>query len=357
MKICSECFLDKEIVTRIESHKIKGKCDCCKKNNKYIYDTKKSTYLNGVFDKIIDLYKPAKYLPSTKKTLAQTFIKDELANVWHIFNNVKTKDIQKILKELSKETYEFNPSVFDEAVVSIRDINSEDNKQYLIVENNNWDQFVKDLKYKNRFHNKGFKSEIFKDLLSYKCINYRKGEIFYRGRKNNDKELNEKDLLAPPTNLTIEGRANSKGIRRLYLSTHKETVIKELKPTINDNIYIGTFELTKDITVVDLKELELFSLFVNDEIIKTYFLNIDTLKNIKKDMERISLSDSNGLEYIPTQYISDLICANMFEKNKCCGISYKSTVSEKGYNVVLFNPNLCKCIGVEKHTITELSYE
>lgn len=355
MKICSDCFSDKEIITRIESHKIKGKCDCCKKNNKYIYDTNKNTYLNGIFDRIIDLYKPAKYLPDTKKTLTQTFIKDELANVWQIFNNVKTKEIQKILIELSKETYELDRSVFDEAVVSIRDINSKDNKQYLILENNDWDKFVKDLKFKNRFCNKGFNKEIFEDILSYKCINYKKGAIFYRGRKSNNKELNEKDLKAPPIELTVEGRANSKGIRRLYLSTNKETVVKELKPTINDNIYIGKFELTEDITVVDLKDLELFSPFVDDEIIKKYFLNIDTLRNIKRDMERISLSDSDGLEYIPTQFISDLICA--FEKKKRSGISYKSTVSDKGYNVVLFNPNLCKCTDVEKHIITELSYK
>lgn len=355
MKICINCFVDEEIRSRIRSHKTKGKCDCCYKST-YIYDTKKDNYLDGVFDKIIDLYKPSKNVTLKSKMISQTFLKNEIADVWNIFNNnVDPKNIQKIVMELSSEAYRYNPMIFNEPVIGIKEIDLQDNRKYLIVSDNNWNKFVNNLKYKNRFHNKGFSKDIFIKLLTYKCARYDKGSIFYRGRKSNNKELKANDLLAPPKKVTIDGRANSKGIKRLYLSTERETVIKELKPTINDYVYIGKFELKKDIIVVDLTKLNLFSPFLDDEIVKTYYLNTDTLNNIKRDMEKSVPNDGDSLDYVPTQFISDLIYSEM-QENKWYGIKYNSTVCNNGNNVVLFDTQLCNCISVEKVRITDLSY-
>ena len=85
MVFCSDCFCDLEIKSRIESHSKRGFCCICKKESMSVYDTSIDEYLNGIFDKIINLYT---VLDSRSISVEEPiFLKEELVEKWKIFNN------------------------------------------------------------------------------------------------------------------------------------------------------------------------------------------------------------------------------------------------------------------------------
>lgn len=86
MIVCSDCFSDAEIKTRIESYEKKGTCQFCGKTECYIYDSNKDSYLSGIFDKIINLYSPVSSLSKKVPASKQTFLKSEFSKSWGFFN-------------------------------------------------------------------------------------------------------------------------------------------------------------------------------------------------------------------------------------------------------------------------------
>ncbi len=108
MIICNKCFSDSEIKSRIKSHNNIGKCSICHKDKTYIYDTETDTYLNGIFDKLINIYTPVSSV-SYADASKQTFLKDEFAKKWKVFNNIPDEKIYSILRELSKDLYNETP--------------------------------------------------------------------------------------------------------------------------------------------------------------------------------------------------------------------------------------------------------
>ena len=75
------------------------------------------------------------------------------------------------------------------------------------------------------------------------------------------------EMGAPPLELTLDGRANSAGIRRLYLANDLETTIHEVRAGAVDYITVGIFELKKDsITIVDFKMIDKISPFILPDI-------------------------------------------------------------------------------------------
>ena len=61
--------------------------------------------------------------------------------------------------------------------------------------------------------------------------------------------------------------------------------------------------------------------------------------------------DEHG-NYIPTQYLSEC-----FKQHGYDGIIYKSSLTKKGYNIVLFNPEVAYLKGARLYTIKALNYE
>ena len=69
-------------------------------------------------------------------------------------------------------------------------------------------------------------------------------------------------MSAPPAGRSSEGRANARGITCLYLASDADTTLHEVRAGVFDYVCVGTFQLRKDITVVDLRAITDISPFV-----------------------------------------------------------------------------------------------
>ena len=110
---------------------------------------------------------------------------------------------------------------------------------------------------------------------------------YYRGRIANDiKGFTPKDMGAPPPISATDGRANSNGISRLYLTNNRETTLHEIRAAEYDYITIGTFKPNTPIKVVDLSNISHISPFIEDIDCTALAINKDTLQRINEDMSK-----------------------------------------------------------------------
>ena len=140
--------------------------------------------------------------------------------------------------------------------------------------------------------------------------------------------------MKPQPGRAKEGRANSKGIPVLYSSTRKKTAMSEVRPWIGSLISCAHFRTTRPMRLVDFS--------VNHGRSKTYYcVEPDAAKreeivwtHIDKAFSEPTTPEEDFADYVPTQII-----AEMFKNEGYDGLVYKSAFGERGFNIVLFNPD------------------
>jgi RES domain len=148
------------------------------------------------------------------------------------------------------------------------------------------------------------------------------------------------DRMKPAPLNPSEGRANPRGIPYLYLATDNETAIAEVRPWSGALVSVGVFETKRDLRLVDCtrnhgkagsREYRLgllmgeFDKLSPTQIDEAVWTDIDTAFSLP-----VGAGDE-FVNYIPTQIIAEQFLADGFD-----GIAYKSALSERGSNVVLF---------------------
>lgn len=365
MIFCDECFKDEQIKSIIvgatlNDHRSKGNCPICGKKNVFLYNTDKDSKLNDFFYELINIYTPQDLLPSDYPSNDVHMIADELKNEWNIFSDeLKTSDIYNIIKTLSPKIYSETPNYFISPVGVPEKYDQEYLKIHSILRGHSWEEFVESIKHDNRFHTQLINTDKLETYLSYLRKDYEKGKSMYRGRLcYSDKEYEPKEMGAPPIEFAKEGRANSTGIRRLYLADSEKTCIHEIRSGAFDSICIGKFSLCKDISVIDFKRISKFSPFNGDFDFLEYLVNKPILNKIDKGMGRALRAGDNHLDYIPTQYLCDFIKTLTYKSDeKYSGVEYSSTLNPGGNNLAIFYPDLFKCTKVKKYTVNSLKYD
>lgn len=365
MIFCDECFKDEQIKsiiigTNLRDNRSKGNCPICGKKNVFLYNTDKDSKLNDFFYELINIYTPQDLLPSDYPSNDVHMIADELKNEWNIFSDeLKTSDIYNIIKTLSPKIYSETPNYFISPVGVPEKYDQEYLKIHSILRGHSWEEFVESIKHDNRFHTQLINTDKLETYLSYLRKDYEKGKSMYRGRLcYSDKEYEPKEMGAPPIEFAKEGRANSTGIRRLYLADSEKTCIHEIRSGAFDSICIGKFSLCKDISVIDFKRISKFSPFNGDFDFLEYLVNKPILNKIDKEMGRALRAGDNHLDYIPTQYLCDFIKTLTYKSDeKYSGVEYSSTLNPGGNNLAIFYPDLFKCTKVKKYTVNSLKYD
>ena len=141
------------------------------------------------------------------------------------------------------------------------------------------------------------------------------------------------ERMKPLQDRAAEGRANSKGIPVLYLSTHRKTAMSEVRPWLGSLVSCAHFKTTRALKIVD------FSVYHHSRS-TLYLSEPDHSKREEAVWTQIDRAFSepttpadNAADYVPTQVIAELIKNEGFD-----GIAYKSAFGKKGYNIVLFDP-------------------
>ena len=173
----------------------------------------------------------------------------------------------------------------------------------------------------------------------------RAGRILWRAQRGHDcypaaqgdspEEIQPSPLpperMKPLVDRAHEGRANPKGIPYLYLATHKDTAIAEVRPWIGSHVSIAQFTLRHEIRVVKCFTDDHRMMVYNyepppEERERAVWLDID------RAFSRPVTSTDDTADYAPTQ-----VLAEYFRENRLDGIAYGSSMGPAGYSLALFD--------------------
>jgi hypothetical protein len=333
MKVCSNCFSDKELKGFISSSTDNGDCETCESKNQQLLNISE---LFDFFQELINNFKTNdKGEPLSSKIQAN----------WSFFSshNVANKILNYVLPNISTDITSSNINV-----------NYTDD----IIENfNHWEVLKEELKWKNRFV---IDIESLKELGWDGFFNTQfklnKNVQLYRARLHHQSGLKvyePEEMTCPPKELANGGRANPSGIPYLYLSDNSETVLYEVRASYLDELSIGTFQLKSEIESIKLvdftEDTPLFQPSLVNETIKGKLLRQKISNDLSKPMRRYD----SELEYIPTQFICEFI--KVF--TGAYGIRFSSSLHPKGNNIVLFDQKLTDCLSVRKVKIRSISLQ
>lgn len=216
-----------------------------------------------------------------------------------------------------------------------------------------WKQFCDLVKYKQRYT--FFKSDIFSNNVIYHSDNglfdilselrslvhsietkVVKGTSIYRCRVCDKKDIIScfDDMTSPPSKFAKSNRFNPAGISMFYGAFDEQTAIKEVQnyTTQNDLIILyGTFELKKDISVIDLFNMPVISFWMDN------WQEISFLYQFHNEISKPIAHNDSVVEYVPTQIFTEYLrylCLDNDNKHYD-GIVYKSSITNKR-NIVLF---------------------
>lgn len=359
MIICEHCFKDDEIASIIRSVAVIriGTCPCCKNKNGCLYDTSTQNELTPYFEELLDIYAPVSVLQDSYPKETCRSIIDELITRWNIFSTPVYDKIHDIIVAICPDYCDDNKALFAEMVGIPELYDDEYLKEHALLKNQNWDVFVTEIKTQNRYHSKLINFDILEKYCSFIRKAYKKGSLFYRARISERSGYTCAEMYAPPPGKSAEGRANAKGITCLYVANDVETTLHEVRAGMFDYVSVGTLQLKKDITVVDLRAISNISPFLDGLEYLDHAINQQYLERLNAEMGKSLRRSDSALDYVPTQYIVDFI--KSIEHNDVAeydGIEYNSTTNPGGYNLAIFNPDLFECISVDVYDIERLEY-
>lgn len=352
MQCCEKCFKDTVLKGIIRGRNTRGKCDFCHSEDVYVYDFDgNDKNLKENFESLLDIYTPVNEMDINYPKEKVDLLKNILCSKWDIFN-LSPDGIYRFLISLLQERYNEQSKLFDNPVGISESIDEEYLKKYSILGVYQWEDFVQEIKEKNRFHTNIINKDILRSFLISTCKTYRAGTTFYRARIWNDRRgFDKRNMGAPPALKASAGRANPEGISCLYLADSVDTTLHETRAGVYDYATVATFRLLKDIEVVNLTVIDKISPFQNPDGCGTLAINLPHLRKISYEISKPLRRQDSPLDYLPTQYISDFIKSEGF-----AGIEYKSTMCKKGVNFAIFDEKLFECISTESYDIDSLTY-
>lgn len=206
-----------------------------------------------------------------------------------------------------------------------------------------------------------FRQNVALGAQSRACI-IKTGSLFYRAQvDHNDMRIEEIDDVVPAPALpdrmmplvdrASEGRVNPKGIPCLYMASHQEAAIAEVRPWIGSLVSVATLTTLRDQRVVDCtkggssSKIRLHgepSPAEREEAVWG-----DIAMAFRKPVTR----NEDVAEYAPTQ-----ILAEIFKNSGFDGVAYQSAFGADGYNVALFDPNAAKLRTCDLYEIADVSF-
>nr|WP_278846534.1 RES family NAD+ phosphorylase [Limosilactobacillus mucosae] len=335
MKVCANCFCDVDIKGRIESTEYFDICDIHHKKEK-VFDTESDDLnIRNDFMQLLDLYEPCSNVQGHEEP---SYVTERFQKDWNIFSDqLESTQRREFLESILSDS---DKSLLEKPLIPSDFLKKSFFVEKNLITNESWESFKNSLIHKNRFFSKGINTELLLQIFDVASFSIKKGSEFYRARivSSFDNVKESKDMLIPPTEIinSTEGRLDPKGIGMLYLTNERDVALKEVRASLNDKLVLAKCKLKKNLTLVDLSQINKISPFSFNLETKTpivYLANKNNLKNMVNDLEKPVNHSSDTLNYIPTQYISSLI------QTKFDGIKFTSTMSLKKetYNIALFS--------------------
>ncbi len=157
--------------------------------------------------------------------------------------------------------------------------------------------------------------------------------------------------MKPLDNAANEGRVNPKGIPVLYLATHEDTAMAEVRPWVGSHISLGEFKVTAPRTVIDFSAEGSTSLGFYAQEPPPELRTLVIWAQIGQLFSMPISSDPSTAEYAPTQII-----AEMFRQRGLDGVAYKSSLTS-GLNVAFFSLAAADLVTRSLHEVESISFK
>ena len=167
-------------------------------------------------------------------------------------------------------------------------------------------------------------------ILCCKKIQFKKGDLIFRIRKNPKNPHSDSEYDSPPLELSnkVNGRFNNELFQLFYCSNNIETCLYESKFDPTDIIIVATYQLNRDIEIVDLENTDSDYLNSLDQNLQQIF-NAEDIQLYLGALTR-STKEYNIMKLISSQIFKDgytgLKYSSFFNR-------YRETVS---YNIGIF---------------------
>jgi RES domain-containing protein len=161
--------------------------------------------------------------------------------------------------------------------------------------------------------------------------------------------------MKPMRDRACEGRANAKGIPCLYLATHEETAVAEVRPWVGAIVSLAQLKTTRvlrfiNCTVDDPRNMIYFQEPSAEERERAVWGDVD------RAFARPVEIDDDTANYAPTQ-----VMAEAFREQGFDGVAYRSSLGP-GHNIAVFDLDAariasCSIVNVKtvQITISELT--
>lgn len=350
---CINCFEDEVIIKLIADNGYHDDCEYCKTSDTKcisVYD------LTEQFRKFLSIYEETAYgehygqddNPLDHGEPLHDLIQED----WNIFSYKLEREIQRrLLFDILDLNHELDTggrySLYSRYEDSFTHVDSEEI----------WDEFSEGLKFSNRFFPVFDWVDDFAELFIELKRTIASGSTFFRARigsemnaKRQEVPFSLKNMGAPPIDKTRNGRANPVGIPYLYLATNRETSISEVRPWKEAKVSVAEVSIIEPVKIIDITNVPpITSPFENTDLRKAIENRI-LLSRLSYDLAKPINPNAGEYEYIPTQYLSELIKHLGYE-----GIKYKSAMGD-GCNLVLFNENKVRISNVELIVVDNIVY-
>lgn len=369
LNCCINCFNDRELKFFIMRKGVVSKCDYCESEDiKCIDEIKLYPYFRELFDiyskineKFDDIFTLKEYYkePETLINLIQ--------NDWNIFNlNRLTENVlAKLINNITKAN--INLIICPEEMLSNIWLRESD-KYYGYFSEKAWITFCDNIKHKQRFiYNNNniehgfnpkeiFSIEVFdyaEEVIEKSSKLYRSRIGYAKGSTNNSRiPYSIDDMGIPPTEVISNGRANPMGINYLYTADNIGTVLAEVRSWKESLVSVAEIKVKENLLIVDLTDIiELDSPFRPYKTLTKDIEAIKILQAFSRDLSKPINPNESIIEYIPTQYICELIKSKGYD-----GIKFRSSLSD-GNNVVLFNMDKVVINDVKIYQVKQITYD
>lgn len=336
MNCCANCFNDEYLSNKINTNGLpKGNCSFCHSKDVEIINP---SDLMDEFDFLLSIYR------ETTCEEGKCII-DCVSEDWQIFKgHDRLNSVQllgKIIDDPSLGSKSFVPEKL--AQVSPKDV---------------WINFCDELITKHRFFPDNQPDKDYLPVLFRTLKEIVRGEVYRARIQDGVSQFKKSEMGMPPPKLASGGRANPVGISYFYAASNIETAIAETRPHPGNSVSTCKFKIVEQLEVLNLinprKDISPFKVAFNqgdEDYLLQLRSDVEFLCHLGAELSKPITPDSAELEYLPTQYLCELIKKSLFD-----GVKFKSSVGS-GVNYTLFSQEKLKPMSVSSHYIKTLKYQ
>lgn len=358
---CEECFSDSFVKEYIRDNGERGECHYCDAHDVNCLEPDDLTEL---FQPVVDLYEIVEIgvnrTPDEDPTDVGESLPDLLDYGWGVFSD--RLDYKQRSTLLSDIVNSFGDR--KDPGVDVDDLWTERTKAYIHRSlSDYWDSFGYHITRKRRF---------IPDLNDIEIIDPQKliaeavplvdrvlsaGTKVYRARLGHKQQdfgpispIDLDEMGAPPHEHARGGRINPAGIPVLYTSLGEDTAVAEVRPWKGALVSVAKFALPADLRIVDVTDIpDIVTPFGIDDI-SDQIERRKLLRHVASDLAKPVAPHSTDVDYVPTQYLSEVIRALGFD-----GILYPSALGHDA-NLVIFDITPFRAERVRLVEVSDVNY-